>query len=447
MKKSLFLAVVFFLLAGCNQFNSSGERLVSVTASTSNSVKWKEGYASIDGSSPQKIRYFERNGLNIVDGDIVLSNVSPKKTTQGLVTNGGLVWDKDGIVVYDLKSMHPELKNEWLLAIKKISLLTNIRFNRDVDLYKSLTGTNYAGPVYTNSVINVIGNSEYNGGFSNVGRLAGPQVLGLSKGVFNGLIMHELMHAIGHWHEHTRADRDQYVKVNWENIQQYQEANFDIHDTEGKMVGGYDYCSIMHYGTHSFSKNNFPTLTKIKSNPCNINFYIDEPYSKAGGGYDPLVIRFYDDIGQQIGFSDGDIQAVRGKYPSVTPKRPFVFAGFDQNINNLGNYSGAGVTVTLDGSNSFPIQSTNLTYSWKPLGFKLCQAQTNYYPNPTSTSDGCYLSNPIQNNTSKIATVVQGLGSYQGSNTRQSSQKYELTVTDAFGLSMRDIVTVNITSN
>lgn len=30
--------------------------------------------------------------------------------------------------------------------------------------------------------------------------------------------MHEIMHALGIFHEQSRADRDRFVKVNWENI-------------------------------------------------------------------------------------------------------------------------------------------------------------------------------------------------------------------------------------
>ena len=56
--------------------------------------------------------------------------------------------------------------------------------------------------------------------FSEVGRMGGMQEIGIGfdGSCTQGNVMHEILHAAGFWHEQSRSDRDQYVKVNFHNI-------------------------------------------------------------------------------------------------------------------------------------------------------------------------------------------------------------------------------------
>lgn len=101
-----------------------------------------------------------------------------------------------------------------------------------------------------------------------VGRMKKMQPVLLGKGcVFSGIVEHELMHAVGFWHEQSRADRDEFVKINWQNIQKGMAYNFaKLSGKEVQHLGEeYDYSSVMHYGTHAFAKGSAPTITPLKS--------------------------------------------------------------------------------------------------------------------------------------------------------------------------------------
>ncbi|XP_067280069.1 hatching enzyme 1.2-like isoform X8 [Pseudorasbora parva] len=92
------------------------------------------------------------------------------------------------------------------------------------------------------------------GCWSSVGRSGGKQQVSLSVDgcVSHGLIEHELIHSLGFHHEHTRSDRDQYVRINWENIPEASAYNFQKKDTNN-LNTPYDYNSIMHYGRTAYA--------------------------------------------------------------------------------------------------------------------------------------------------------------------------------------------------
>jgi len=128
---------------------------------------------------------------------------------------------------------------------------------------------------------------------SSVGRTGSRQTVSLGNGcVYAGIVMHELMHASGFWHEQSRADRDSYVRILWDNIMTGMEYNFLKYDLNkiDHLGATYDTCSVMHYGPTSFAKS---------------------------WGKKTIVSRHSDDkcqLGQRKGFSDTDIRKLNTLY-------------------------------------------------------------------------------------------------------------------------------------
>lgn len=88
------------------------------------------------------------------------------------------------------------------------------------------------------------------------------------KCVKKGVLIHELLHAVGFYHQQSASNRDDYVKILWENIEAHHESNFKKYDkTEVTDYGtSYDYESIMHYSAKSFSKNGNDTIVALQKN-------------------------------------------------------------------------------------------------------------------------------------------------------------------------------------
>ena len=67
-----------------------------------------------------------------------------------------------------------------------------------------------------------------------------------------GVIVHELGHTLGLWHEHTRPDRNEHVRIHWDYVGS-REA-FEIKTSGVRTVGAYDIASTMHYRSFTYSR-------------------------------------------------------------------------------------------------------------------------------------------------------------------------------------------------
>ncbi|KAK4020421.1 hypothetical protein OUZ56_002401 [Daphnia magna] len=126
---------------------------------------------------------------------------------------------------------------------------------------------------------------------SNVGRTGGGQPVSLGSGcVYVGIVIHELMHAAGFWHEQSRGDRDNFIAIQWDNIINGMAYNFQKYNLDRIQYLGapYDTSSVMHYDAFAFAKNRErPTIIAKKQGT---------------------------ELGQRRGFSDVDVMKLNKLY-------------------------------------------------------------------------------------------------------------------------------------
>lgn len=99
---------------------------------------------------------------------------------------------------------------------------------------------------------NSFGQSATPGGAGQVGYLGGQQIINEPSGFSQSGFLHELMHAIGMYHEQERYDRDSYVQFRPECTLDDKEGNFNKRSDPAVDFGTYDFASIMHYRSSSF---------------------------------------------------------------------------------------------------------------------------------------------------------------------------------------------------
>jgi len=152
-------------------------------------------------------------------------------------------------------------------------------------------------------------------GLSYIGRVepANPVYLSFACQDPAGVAAHETLHALGAQHEHLRVDRDDYIDIQWDNVNPQFYDFFAIADPAKFTPYGiqYDYSSIMHYNAFTAAIDRSRPTMAPRNNP-QINRPLMGQRKRLSESDVQLLNKMYCTSADDSGASANDVNAYCG---------------------------------------------------------------------------------------------------------------------------------------
>ena len=222
----------------------------------------------------------EKVGKNYFwQGDILLSNEQLRQlseygsfmptaaiensSTERISPTSGMTATESSIKQTRCTGVYPNGYNLWAMVRYKInpniSYFTRLLIRQAISHWESRTNVRFYNATGLDSIDATYGFKYpciefYNGdgNFSSIGRINQPQFISIFAMEDRYMaVAHEIGHAIGLYHEQCRYDRDQYININFSNLDTsvLPVHNFTKVTTNYYCIGSFDWDSIMLYGS------------------------------------------------------------------------------------------------------------------------------------------------------------------------------------------------------
>ncbi|UYV76943.1 hypothetical protein LAZ67_14002511 [Cordylochernes scorpioides] len=211
---------------------------------------------------------------NLFEGDIMgIENIEDLNATP----KKGYLWP-GGQVPYRIKS---PLKYDNILDYSPLCPVYAMRIIKSTMRYiEDRTCIRFVPRTSEKNYVNIIRDV---GCYTYVGRSRnGPHDLSLGSGCVRfPIVLHELTHVLGFFHEHNRSDRDDYLRIIWDNISIESKTQFNkMSPSDHLLLAPFDYESIQLYGSRAFSEDGFSKTIVAKDGSRLLETYEKKGYSK-----------------------------------------------------------------------------------------------------------------------------------------------------------------------